>query len=277
MKKTIAIVLIAIMAISALSILATAEAKPFMNWKMNRDMGMGPGNSHKVAAQQSFVRVDGQTNNWTGTNVTGTIMAQSRTVVVNSTSSRQGASATAIWTANTSRPIAAYRAKDNFTYTFYTANLVNANVSSLNVTGYSFFLNGTWNAYKVTTSFTIITNDAGDIISVNQNQNAVALTTQAYGELKVASNANNFTLSITGIQSVTGAVHVQRITTKNFNPFIINNDDSQNIVTKADVSTIVSSYGSSPGWGNYDQRMDYNFNYKVDICDLATAAANINS
>jgi hypothetical protein len=39
---------------------------------------------------------------------------------------------------------------------------------------------------------------------------------------------------------------------------------------------VAGAYGTMPGYGNYDQRMDYNFNYRIDICDLATAAANIN-
>jgi len=245
-----------------------------MNWNNFNLPGMG--NSHRIATQQSFVRIDGTITQWGSTNVTGTITAQSRTLVTDNTVN-QGSSATAIWTTNSSRPINAYRARENFTYTFYTARLDNASVASLNVTGYSFFLNGTWNVFAVKTTFTVVNDSAGNIISFNRNQNAVATATNAYGELKVASSGSNFTLSINGVNPLTGLVHAQRITTKMFNPFKVNNDDTTTTVTKADISTVMSSYGSSPGWGNYDQRMDYNFNYKVDICDLATAAANINA
>jgi hypothetical protein len=272
MKKIIAIILTAIMAVSVLGLAATASARPFMNWKNFSDM---PGNSHRAATQQSFVRLDGQAAKFGSSNVTGTIQAQSRTILVNNTDSRQGSSASAIWTTNTSRAINSFRTRENFTYSFYTANLVNASVSSLNVTGYSFFLNGTWNVFQVTTNYTVTTNSAGDLTGFNRNENAVAVATKVYGELKVASTGNNFTLAINGVASLTGQVHVQKITTKMFSPFIVNDDDGATTVTKTDVSTIASAYGSSPGWGNYDQRMDYNFNYKVDICDLATAAANI--
>jgi hypothetical protein len=279
MKRTKAIVITALIAVFALSLVASANARPFMNWKNNRDNDNHDNNigeSRRIATQQNFIRVDGAVTKWGTTNVTGSMEAQSRTVVINSTNSKTGSSATAIWTTNTTRPISAYRSKENFTYTYYTANLVNASISSLNVTGYSFFLNGTWNVFNITTTFTVNTDATGNVVSYNRNQNAVALSTKAYGELKIASNARNFTLSINGVNPLTGPVHVQRITTKSFNPFRINNDDSTNIVTKADVSTIVSSYGSSPGWGNYDQRMDYNFNGKIDVTDLATAAANVN-
>jgi len=286
MKKPIAAILIAIFAISALSAVATVSARPFMNWN-NMNMGrpgggiglgfgMGIGIRNQSSVQQSFVRIDGRVTGFGEANATGTIEAQSRTVVVNSTTSRQGASATVMFT-NLTSPIAGPRVKQNFTYTVYTANLVNASTASLNTTGYSFFLNGTWNVFQVTTNYTITTDSSGNILSFNRNTNGVALATAAYGELKVASSGSNFTLSITGVNALTGSVHVQRITSMMFNPFSVNNDVTTNTVTKADVASIVSSYGSSPGWGNYDQRMDYNMHYKIDITDLATAAANVDA
>jgi hypothetical protein len=274
MKKLSAIILTAIIAVSALSLAASAYAMPFMNWKNFQNM---PGNSHRTATQQSSARIGGFVTGWGDTNVTGTISAFSQTVVLNNTDVRQGSSATAIWTTNQSRPINTIQSRENFTYTFYTARLVNANVSSLNTNGYSLFLNGTWNVYEVTSSFNMTTDSSGEITSFNRSQNAVAVVTNAYGELAVSSTESNFTLSITGVDSLTGSVHVSRIMTKLCNPFKILNDDSSTTVTKADVATIVSSYGACPGWGQYDQNMDYNFNYKIDITDLATAAANINS
>jgi len=290
MKKTIAIVLTAILAISALSIVAsvsasTASAKPFMNWNDNKrtgdndngmGMGMFGGHGNQQPETQSFVRIDGQVKKLGISNATGTLEAQTRTVVINSTDSRQGSSATALWT-TTSSPIASVRAKENFTYTFYTANLVNASIASLNVTGDSFFLNGTWNVYKVTTTYNVTTDSTGTIIGFDHDQNAAALATNAYGELKIPTGTNNFTLTIKGVDAVNGVVHAERTSSKMFNPFIVNNDTTSTTVTKADVSSVVSAYGSSPGWGNYDQRMDYNMHYRIDITDLATAAANVNS
>ncbi len=290
MRRTSAIILIAILAVSAfttLGMIAMASARPFMSWNTNR--GIGPGNgigmgmgfgrlgNANATGQQSYVRIDGRITNYGKANVTGTILAQSRTVIINNTSTRQGAVASAIL-ANSSTPLATIRDKQNFTYTFYTANLVNASTASLNVTGYSFFLNGTWNVYQITTNYTITTDSEGTITSFNRNQNAVALATKAYGELKVASTGSNFTLSIIGVNDLTGKVHVSRITSRMFNPFIVNNESTTaTTVTKNDLASVVRSFGASPGWGNYDQRMDYNMHYKIDITDLATAAANINS
>jgi hypothetical protein len=273
MRKTLAAIAIALLALTAFSLVASASAMPFMNWSNYQNM---PANSHKMATQQSFARLDGAITEFGATNVTGTIQAQSRTVVINSTDSRQGSSATAIWTTNQSRPLNSLRLKENYTYTFYSANLVVPDTSSLNMTGYSFYLNGTWNVFQITTTFTINTDSTGNITGFNRNQNAAAIATKAYGELTVAETGSNFTLAINGVDPLTGSVHVQRITTKMFNPFKVNTDDSTATVTKADVAAVVQAYGAMPGWGAYDQRMDYNFNYKVDICDLATAAANLN-
>jgi hypothetical protein len=59
-----------------------------------------------------------------------------------------------------------------------------------------------------------------------------------------------------------------------FNPFKIT-DDLTSSVSKTDLTTVAKCYGNMPGWGNYDQKMDFNFNYRIDIADLATVAANV--
>jgi hypothetical protein len=102
------------------------------------------------------------------------------------------------------------------------------------------------------------------------------LATEAVGNLTVASGWSSFTLAIAGIPSLTGTVICYRIASGMFNPFIIS-CDSSNTVTPADLHSIANAYGSMPGWGNYNLRMDPCLDFKVDICDLSTAAANLNS
>ncbi|MFB3889223.1 MAG: hypothetical protein ACE14S_07005 [Candidatus Bathyarchaeia archaeon] len=271
MKKAIAILLIAAIAFSTLAFTASASAKPFMNWRMFQGI---PGNPNRPI-NQNFVRVNGIITQWGTTNVTGTLQAQTRTLVFNSTTTRQGSTASAIWTLNTTRPLSTVRAKTNFTYTFYTAKLVDTGVTQLNTGGYDFFLSGNWTVFQMTTAFTVVTNTAGDVVSFHHDQDGVAMATRAYGELRVTGNWTSFTLAITGINPLTGTLRGQRIASSLFNSFKIN-DDSTNTVTPADLASVVKAYGSMPGWGNYDQRMDYNFDYKIDITDLATAAANVN-
>ncbi len=274
MKKKIAILLIAIIAVSCFSAISAATAMPFMHWKVVPRMH-GPiwRNSN---VQTSFVRFNGVIAKWGTTNVTGGLLAQARTIVYNTTDIREGSTVTAMWTANNSRPIYTFRDKVNFTYTFYTARLVNASDFGLNVEGNDFYLEGNWTVFKVSSNITITTNADGDIINVHRDQDATALATKANGKLNVTDNWSNFTIAITGIDQLNGTVHFQRITSKMCNPFKIGEDDA-NTVTPAELTTMTKAYGAMPGWGNYNQAMDYNFNYRVDICDLVTAASNVNA
>ena len=283
MKKIIAAILAVLIVTGSLSLVTSAYAMPFMRWNhfggggpMGQGFGMlYPGSSSKTSLQASLVRMDGIVTKFGTVNVTGTVLTQARTLVINSTDIRQGSLATTMWTTNTSRPINAMRAKENFTYTFYAARLVTPQVAGLAVKGFDFYINGTWTVFKVTMTFSITTDASGNVTGFNSNQSGVALAQQAYGELTVTGNWATFKLSITGVNDLTGPVHAHRISQRMFNPFMISSDDSTT-VTPSDVASVASAYGAMPGYGNYDQRMDYNFNYRIDICDLATAAANVN-
>jgi hypothetical protein len=275
MKKTIAIILAAVIAVSAFSVMASANAMPFMNWRNGPINGMSHGVNNRTNIQSNYISLNGPVTKWGTANVSGALQAQTRTVVINATNARQGSTASAIWTTNTSRPINAFRARENFTYTFYSARLAEPSVSALNVSGNDFFMNGTWTVYQVTTSFNITTNSNGTITGFHRDQDAVALATKVYGELKVTGNWTTFSLAINGVNTLTGSVHAQRMGSRIFNPFKVN-DDAGATVTSADMACVANAYGAMPGWGNYDQRMDYNLNYRIDICDLATAGANVN-
>jgi len=223
----------------------------------------------------------GYINDWltkpTPTPVMGAIEVLCRTSV-GPTAIVQGYAATAIWTTNLTRPISAIMTRENFTYNFYTARLVAGNFSALDYNGNAFYLNGTWNVWNLTETFVIKTDSTtGRIISVNSNLNAVPLATDAYGNLTVPSGWTTFTLAINGVAPLTGKVISEVTISRVFNPFMLGTDSSSTTVTKSDLDSIISAYGSMPGWGNYNINMDYCMHYKIDICDLATAAANLNA
>ncbi len=275
MRKTkiIAIALIAAIAVSFLGAIAVASAMPIMGWRNMPGMFGWWGTNGPV---QNYARINGVITHKGDTNVTGAMQTQSRTIVLGPDSYKQGSTATAIWTEETSRPINGLRARENFTFTFYAARLVNANVSSTSIAGYRYFVNGTWNVNKITSTFTIVVNDTtGAITNFNRNQNVEPVATGAYGVLTVANGT--FTISINGAEPLTGSVFRERFQAQLCNPFRVFNDDASNTVTQTDVASLKAAYGACPGWGNYDQSMDYNFNYRVDIYDIATAAANINA
>ena len=224
--------------------------------------------------QKSWIRINGNINKWGTTDASGLLQTMARTALLESSDTRQLASASAIWTTNLSRPINAVRAKENFTYTFYAARLTNASVSTLSAStsASNYFLNGTWNIFTVKTNVTIIT-DNGAITRVHRDSDTSV--EKAYGELNVTDNWSKFTLTLTGIDPLTGSVFRSMTRQIQFNPFKVSEDESSNVVTRADVKAVVKCYRAMPGWGSYDSRMDFNNNFKIDIADLSTVAANM--
>ena len=236
-------------------------------------MGVASLSSRPVSA--SWVRVNGIIDQWGTTNVRGLLQTQARTALLNNSDTRQLASASAIWTTNLSRAIQGVRDKENFTYTFYSARLLNASVSTLstNSPNSNYLLTGTWTVAKVTANITIITNENGTIARVLRNQD---ITTQkVYGELTVTNNWSKFTLALTGMDDLTGSVYRSLTRQMQFNPFKMTDDSVSNVVTRSDIKTVAQNYGAMPGWGSYDTRMDFNNNYRVDIADISTVAANV--
>lgn len=238
---------------------------------------MGPDGMVSTVArrpvQTSWIRINGIINKWGTTDVRGTLYVQARNALLANADTRQFTFANAMWTTNLTRAISAAKAKENFTYTFYTANLRNVSVSSVSAGTTNFFLNGTWNVNKVTSDITIITNDDGDIVRVHRESDTDVA--KVYGELNVTDNWTKFQLQLTGYDPLTGSVTRQVTRQSMFNWYKITDDDTGTSVTRADVNVVVKCYRAMPGWGNYDNRVDFNYNYRIDIADLATAAANM--
>jgi len=274
MKKTITAILLAVMIMATLSLaISYVNAKHWSNSGITSKLGNAFGHSNRPN-QQNLVKISGLITQWGTTNVNGSFSTQAKTTIFNASESRQIASASAIWTTNGLRPIKSIRAAENFTYSFYSAKLANASISKLNLDESDYFINGTWNVYNVTSVVTITTNSEGEIINVHRDSDTAV--SKAYGELNVTSNWTTFKLSIDGMEPLTGSVVRSRTSLMQFNQFKFADDDTtSNAVTRTDVTTIGRAYGSMPGWGNYDQSMDFNGNYRIDIADIVTVAANV--
>ena len=270
-KLTITVLaIIAVFVVSSLSIAVnTANASTTAN--TSTDVSNVQNVANKLL-ERSWIRINGYINKWGTTNVNGLLQTQARTALRESLDTSQLASATAIWTTNNTRPINSVRAKENFTYTFYAARLNNASVSTLGTGATNYFLNGTWNIQTVTSNVTIITDANNQIVKVHRDSDTSI--TKAYGELNVTDNWTKFNLTITGMDPLTGSVFRSMTRQVQFNPFKILDDTSMK-VTRADLSEVFKCYRAMPGWGYYDSKMDFNNNYKIDITDLSTIAANM--
>lgn len=271
-KLTVALTLI-VLVLASLSVAvsaATAMRAPNVGLFMRFSSGMWHSNRPDSL---NLVRINGFVNKWGTTTVNGSLSAQAKTAIFNVSDSRQMALVNVMWTTDNLRPINAVRRAENFTYTFYSARLSNASISVIDVDSTNFFINGTWSLYNVTAVVTITTNSLGQITNIHRETDTKVGT--AYGELVVTDNWTTFNLEISGIQPLSGTVSRSRTCLMDFNPFKFSDEDglTSNRVTQTDVRTIGRAYGSMPGWGNYDQNMDFNNNYRIDIADLCTVAA----
>jgi hypothetical protein len=284
MKKTLAVALFAIIVVSSLSFaVASASACGPVSpvgpispvGSVNQNWGWGVGSWMKrgtvIPFQRSWVRLNGIVQTWGAQEVNGSLSVNARTVGNNDVA-RGTAFATAIWSNTTN-----LRQRGNFSYSFYVARLVDANVTALNFEGVDFFMNGTWSVFNVTISQTII--KSGDLESGytvdRQMKTAIdPIATKAYGELNVTGNWTKFVLSINGVDELNGVVTRAGMWQMMFNKFKVS-DDVTDKVSRVDLTVLARSYGAMPGWGSYDSNMDFNCNYKIDIADLSTVAANV--
>jgi hypothetical protein len=100
------------------------------------------------------------------------------------------------------------------------------------------------------------------------------IANKAYGELNVTGNWTKFVLSIDGVDELNGVVKRARMNQMIFNKFKVSEDGTEK-VSRYDLTVLSKIYGARPGWGSYDGNMDFNCNYKIDIADLTTVAANV--
>ncbi len=282
MRKKLATVLLVLVAICSLSFaVSCAQAFPMMRGHNSMFNAFSGAMSNKPV-QKNWVHIDGVVTTWGSTNVTGFLAAHTKTTLFNTSDTRQLSSVNAIWTLDKLHPLfAAIKAKENLTYVIYSAQLKNASVATLSYDKDDFFMNGTWNVNTVTIAVTVVTNSSGNITSVHRDTDVIPTT--AYGELSVTDNWTKFALTIDGIDPLTGAVKRSVMKQMQWNPFKIIDefagDDltggTSESVTKTDLSAVANCYGNMPGWGSYEQKMDFNSNYRIDIADVATVASNV--
>jgi hypothetical protein len=252
MRKNLTAILLAVLAISSLCI-AVAYA--------NTDASVA---NTDISIQKRWVCLAGKITQWGSTPVNGTISVQARVTSVNDNLARKFVAVSAVWTNGTAKP------RGNFTYTFYAAKLVNLNMTRINYQGNNFYLNGTWAVSNVTVTNTVITNDG--VTSVHRETNAIF--TKAVGQLNVTDKWTKFTLSINGIDPLTGSVRRYVWRTVEMNICKVS-DDGKPQVTIRDFQIVARAYGAMPGMNGYDQKLDFNLHYKIDITNLATVAANV--
>jgi hypothetical protein len=256
---------IGLLLVTCLLTVEFASALPMPNRMSNRPV------------QANWIRLKGPVNEWGGEDVTGLLQVTARSAALQSSETRELTSASAIWTKDTIRPIDAIKAKESFTYTFYSARLLRDTAPMVTNSENTYTIVGSWNVATVTCSVTITTNTDGDITNV-QRKSETNVDPKVEGTL-VVIGMSEFTLTLADKPALTGSVNRYVTRQMQFNPFKITDDTIGNVVsntvTREDIKAVTKCYGAMPGWGSYDTRMDFNNNYRVDIADISTIAANM--
>jgi hypothetical protein len=160
----------------------------------------------------------------------------------------------------------------NFTFTFYAARLVETTEVAFNYSGYAFYISGLWNVAKVNITITVITDETGQIVSIDVNRHIEPVVINATGELGVLVPQFLFKLSIEGIETLGGFVKLWVIKHTEIKICDINDDGRVDIF---DLVKVAKIYRTVPGLFDYQHHMDFNFNDQIDLGDLTTVAANI--
>jgi len=170
----------------------------------------------------------------------------------------------------------------NFSYSFYSASLINASIVAVNYTGYVFYVKGLWRVNNVT--FTYYGQDFDQC-----KENVTVVSQNATGQLEVS--ALNYTLSIAGFNDVKGTVSFLCIQHKTMilPEWNLTGDVSgpngvpDGKVDIWDLVAVAKHIGETPGLGQGSfglqqvEQYDVNFDFHVDMYSLVTVASEIGS
>lgn len=159
-------------------------------------------------------------------------------------------------------PLTASMSESNFSRSFYVFRLVN--VSEINYDGKGLYINGLWNVYNVT-----VTHYDNEF-----NLNIKSIVENETGDLNVAFNEKAFTLDIEHMEQIDGVIvfyHLmfRRLFERGIPLGDFNGDWKVDI---ADIARVAKAYGAMLGRPAYDFNLDVNFDFSINIIDVATVA-----
>jgi len=165
----------------------------------------------------------------------------------------------------------------SFTFSFYTARLVNASIIKLNYEGNDFYVSGRWDVYNVTFDHYGYGNFTLTIDVMANDANGTLLVPNMLPE-------QDFTINIDGIEVITGKVKFVcmksiEIPIGDCSGPITGTPDRR--IDIRDLVHIAKAYGSKPGMLKYDFSIDFDLDFDdvrtvgVGLRELTTIAANL--
>jgi hypothetical protein len=211
----------------------------------------------------------GRVTQWGMSPAFGWLCAHAKMVNVTDVS-REWAAVRAIWTLHEPM-VSTHPPTENFTISFFITKLVNTTMVELNYSGYDFYVSGLWNVYNITLAYYV--DGSGNLLSFEMSIEALVI--EGEGELCVLNDWDDFQVNIDGIDMLSGKVIMYAVGHWEIKIFDVYDGDGQHKVNIHDLVRVARRYGSMPGLGDYDFEMDFNFDFKIDVGDLTTLAANI--
>lgn len=127
---------------------------------------------------------------------------------------------------------------------------------------------GLWNAQKIITTTDFDQNG----VPIHTVNDVTPLATRAMGQLHITTDWKNFDITIDGVDPLQGIEISMMTTTNTMNPFSYEGAPKP---TFQDLMQVVGYFRTMPGFAKFNPELDYNADYKIDVADLTTVAANM--
>lgn len=177
----------------------------------------------------------------------------------------------AFWIPLTPSPPIGGPSEENFIFSFYMAKMINGSAELNPTADVNLTISGEWDVYNVTFGY------HGEL----RNSTKEVVKTEVPGELNV-TDWSSFAISIDGIE-LNGTVLFHRVMST---PIprgdvagppegVPPEEAADGKIDIWDLVHVAKAYGDTPGIGNYDFSMDLDFDFKIDLTELTTIAANL--
>jgi len=216
------------------------------------------------------VRARGIITQWGSEQVFGWVDAHAVMVDKNGTY-HEWARVHAMWSYDKPRLNCTKPPTENVTFSFYVAKLVKSTEINLSRPGLNLYIAGFWNVAKITTS--IYVNGEGKLINVTRVFEPIL--TNATGEFRTFPGpplGYVFELDIDGIEMLSGFIRGFIIIYKELKICDLDDDGDVDLI---EIVRVAKIYKAVPGMPGYNVEMDFDLNYRIDMGDLTTVAANI--
>jgi hypothetical protein len=214
-----------------------------------------------------WMRYHGAVTQWGDDSYKGSLTVNTKTANAPPPVFRPWVTVDAFWSNQPPFPETKPTSEGQYSFTSYNARLVKL-VFIQKQDDYIVNVTGLWSINQIK----IITQFGPNGAPVNTVREITPIVMQAAGQLLITSDWKKFTLSVDGADTLQGVEISMATTTNPMNPFSFSGAPQTNL---GDLMKVMGGVRAIPGFGNYNPDFDCNKDFKIDIADLTTVAANM--